>query len=126
MKRAVVTGASGFIGRHLVGALREAGWATTTVSRRSNSTNASHYVLGADPWEITSLITMLDALSPDVVFHMAGTMRAGFASDMYMTNTILAARLLDAVERSQKRPSVVLAGSAAEYGSVGCERMPVS
>ena len=126
MRRALVTGASGFIGRHLVAELRTSGWTVTTVSRAPHNMADAYQALGSGPWDVAALTTMLDAVAPDVVFHMAGSTHADLASDLYATNTLLTARMLDAVERSRQPPTVVLAGSAAEYGVVAADKMPVS
>jgi GDP-4-dehydro-6-deoxy-D-mannose reductase len=58
--KALVTGAGGFVGRHLVAALRVSGWRVLTASRRG-------------PADLTGdLLTIPLRASVDVVFHLAG------------------------------------------------------
>ena len=107
MRRAVVTGASGFLGRHLVAELRSSGWSTATVSRTPQKLTDADYALGAEPWGVAALTTMLDTLTPDVVFHMVGMVHADFVSDLFETNTLLTARLLDAANRRRVLPDPI-------------------
>jgi GDP-4-dehydro-6-deoxy-D-mannose reductase len=109
--KALVTGATGFIGRHLVAHLTRGGWEVTTV-RWSN---------GAD-----QLHQDVQQAAPDVVFHLAGLTRAAEAPAFYEANTVLPARLLDVIAHLRQAPVVVLAGSAAEYGRVPTGAVPVS
>jgi nucleoside-diphosphate-sugar epimerase len=135
MRRALVTGATGFIGRHLVAQLAAEGWAVTCVARgplrAAPSTPGSMMLeLGPAPWSVESLKQALEASGPEVVFHMAGTTRTASLADLYAVNTGLAATLFDAVEAHtgtpQPNPLIVLAGSAAEYGEVAPDALPVA
>lgn len=122
MTRALVTGASGFVGASLVVRLRALGWDLRVLGR---SKSAGPDALAAD-WEPSSLQAALDDYRPDVVFHLAGRTQAGSASDFFAANVLTAAQLLDALEPLPSRPVVVLAGSAAEYGYVPQTSLPVS
>jgi len=59
--KALVTGASGFVGRHLAAALRDAGWRVLTSDRRGPAD------LSGDLLRVP-----LRGVSVDVVFHLAG------------------------------------------------------
>jgi nucleoside-diphosphate-sugar epimerase len=135
MKRALVTGATGFLGRHLVAQLAAEGWAVTCVARSAvrtvPSTPGSRTLeLGPAPWSVESLKQALEASAAEVVFHMAGTARAASLADLYAVNAGLAATLFDAVEAgartAQLKPLIVLAGSSAEYGEVAYDALPVA
>ena len=135
MRRALVTGATGFIGRHLVAQLAAEGWAVTCVARRPlcaapSSPGSMTLELGPAPWSVESLKQALEVSGAEVVFHMAGTTRTASLADLYAINTGLAATLFDAVEaharRLQLKPLIVLAGSAAEYGEVAPDALPVA
>ena len=135
MRRALVTGATGFIGRHLVAQLAAEGWAVTCVLRSPlcpvpSIPGSTTLELGPAPWSVESLKQALEASGAEVVFHMAGTTRTASPADLYAINTGLAATLFDAVEAHartpQLKPLIVLAGSAAEYGEVAPDALPVA
>jgi GDP-4-dehydro-6-deoxy-D-mannose reductase len=84
--KAVVTGASGFVGRHLRDALREAGWRVATLDR---SGPADH---------VGDLRTMpLRGIRADVVFHLAAFSNPSASLDqsaeVYASNAAATARL---------------------------------
>ncbi|HEX7900622.1 MAG TPA: NAD-dependent epimerase/dehydratase family protein [Planctomycetota bacterium] len=84
--KAVVTGASGFVGRHLRDALRDAGWRVATLDR---SGPADH---------VGDLRTMpLRGIRADVVFHLAAfanpSASVDAAADVYASNAAATARL---------------------------------
>lgn len=105
MTSALVTGATGFVGRHLVQELRDAGWRVHTTSR-------------SGPADLTGdLLTVpLPRTSYDVVFHLAGFSspqasvdHAGAAFDQ---NTATTARLA----RGLRAGRFILASSCQVYG----------
>jgi GDP-4-dehydro-6-deoxy-D-mannose reductase len=127
MRRALVTGATGFIGRNVVARLEEEGWTVAgAVRSRPAATTFCALDLGPSPWGPEAFEYAFAEFAPDVVFHMAGVTQAASAADFYKSNTVLVASLLQAVQDSARRPAVVLAGSAAEYGLVGAAHLPVS
>jgi UDP-glucuronate 4-epimerase len=128
--RALVTGAAGFIGGHLVEALSDAGWNVTAVdsftpyydvaqkranwkavTRRPNVVAVDQDLLVAD---LTSLLGDID-----VVFHQAGQpgVRASWDEfDSYVAaNVRLTQRLLEAA-REWKLRRFVFASSSSIYG----------
>jgi GDP-4-dehydro-6-deoxy-D-mannose reductase len=127
MRRALVTGATGFVGRHVVARLEEEGWTVARAVRcRPATTTVCPLDLGPGPWGPEAFKYAFTEFAPDVVFHMAGITQAVSPADFYTSNTVLAASLLQAVQDSARQPAIVLAGSAAEYGLVPAARLPVS
>lgn len=109
--RAVVTGAAGFVGTHLVAALRARGWQVAGTDRRPGAGHRADLV-AAD----------LDGLvrGADVVFHLAGraSARASWRDDFdaYLHDNVRATqRLLEACHASRVG-RVVLASSSSVYG----------
>lgn len=101
---ALVTGASGFVGRYLVEALREAGWRVTTLDRRPPADRVGD--LAAMP---------LRNLSADVVFHLAGFANPAASVDAaieaFEANATATARLV----RDARAKRFVLASSCQVY-----------
>jgi GDP-4-dehydro-6-deoxy-D-mannose reductase len=118
----VVTGASGFLGRHLIDALGT-GCPVFCIGRRR--IEASTF-LAADLCDPASIARALDQTRPDLVFHLAGRTPPAGAPDLYRTNTLGTVALLDGLQRLERPVRVVLAGSAAEYGLVPVGRLPVA
>ncbi len=103
--KALVTGASGFVGRHLVAALRGAGWGVTTLDRTPPADIVGD--LGTVP---------LRRARVDVVFHLAGFANPAAsltaAWDAFQANARGTARLV----RETRADRFVLASSCQVYG----------
>lgn len=114
---AVVTGASGFIGRNLVARLSDEGHEVRCVTRPGG---------GAAPAGFAS--TPLDLLNPaavrtsgafadaDVVFHLAGATRARSAAAFAAANVVPTRNLLDGLVAGGLRPRFVYVSSQAAAG----------
>ncbi|MDA8248270.1 MAG: NAD-dependent epimerase/dehydratase family protein [Rhodospirillales bacterium] len=127
LRRALVTGANGFLGRRVVARLETEGWTVTRAVRAAPTpVPPGTIVLGPGPWTTDALAAALASTAPDVVFHLAGSAWATSVAALYETNLLLAARLLDVAVARTPSPAVVLIGSAAEYGFVPEDRQPVT
>lgn len=103
--KALVTGAAGFVGGHLVRSLREAGWRVLTSDRRGSSD------LPGD------LLTLpLRSVSVDVVFHLAGFANPAASVEdpaaAYAGNAAATARVV----REVRAGRFVIASTAHVYG----------
>ncbi len=95
MRRVVVTGAKGFVGKHLCGALRQ----------RKDLEIVEHDL--GDPRS-----ALEDALlTSDAVFHLAGVNRPERAEDFATGNAGFTGELLHLLETARKSPKVVLSSS---------------
>jgi nucleoside-diphosphate-sugar epimerase len=117
--RALVTGASGFVGRNLVAHLRRSNVDTFATSRFMRQSIAGEIWLHlSDATNGEEVHKLIVATAPDVIFHLAGVSSAPTPMEVYATNAVFAAHLFDACGALSFRPVVVVAGSAAEYGPV--------
>jgi nucleoside-diphosphate-sugar epimerase len=119
--RALVTGATGFIGAHLVDRLTSLGAKVHAVSRRPVESTA-----GGPTWHVADLAdaestrTLVDSVRPDVAFHLASAVTG--ARDVRLVHATMAGNLasavnlLTAVTDVTPDTSVVLAGSVEEPG----------
>ena len=125
MRSALVTGGQGFIGRRLVKALRRRGVNVRTLGRRQSvDTDTTHIVLEEASWDSAALDRVFENAAPDCIFHLAGKAR-GTPAELTNANLDLIQGLLRALRRTSLRPRLVVAGSAAEYGSAIKDGEPI-
>lgn len=75
--------------------------------------------------EYVQVADLLRRVRPDLVFHLAG-IQQGEVRDIYRTNIMGTVHLLEAVRQECHSARVLLVGSAAEYGFVGKDELPVT
>ncbi len=117
--RALVTGASGFVGHFLVGALRRQGDEVLACGGPHDDRSDFFPIDLGDP---DSLRAALEAARPNVIFHLAAqtfvpdSLRSPIES--FETNALGSARLAEAVRAYAADPSprIVFASSAEVYG----------
>jgi GDP-4-dehydro-6-deoxy-D-mannose reductase len=122
IQRAIVTGAEGFLGLHLVRDLQQQGVCVTGLARRP-APNAPYVAMGDAPWSPTRLARIIERAEPDVIFHLVGG-AAGSQAELERLNVGVAASLMRALQRVQARPLLVCCGSAAEYGAAITDGVP--
>ncbi|NGX51194.1 MAG: GDP-6-deoxy-D-mannose reductase [Chlamydiae bacterium] len=122
--QALVTGASGFTGRHLVEFLLSQGCTVHTLGRQKVP-GAEHHPLSLDLPSIQSIITKI---RPDYLFHLAGCVTSTSLSEIFNVNVIFAAHLLEALDLAglSDHTRILIVGSAAEYGTVSEQSLPIS
>ncbi|HEY8313217.1 MAG TPA: GDP-mannose 4,6-dehydratase [Candidatus Baltobacteraceae bacterium] len=127
--RALVTGASGFVGQYLTSALGEAGYDV-------HSAGGPHDdgMPAIDLADVATMHAALELARPDVVFHLAAQtfVPDAIASPLatYDTNVLGTARLLDALRAYRNRtgvnPRLLFTSSAEVYGAQEPEAFPLT
>jgi nucleoside-diphosphate-sugar epimerase len=115
MRLAAVTGATGFIGRHTVAALRRRGWEVRALVRRHPADLLSPYhrlelVLG-DLEDEAALERLVDGAQ--AIIHLAGLVKALRPEDFYAVNEGGTERLLRAAARRNPAAALVHVSSLA-------------
>ncbi len=121
---AVVFGAEGFIGSHLVPYLEQAGFATTAVSQHPiparRRVPTARYASGCDVTDARRVGAVLRSARPDLVFHLAAMSSPTFSWKepwtTMQTNVLGTVNVLEAVRAHAPRARVFVACSSAEYG----------
>jgi GDPmannose 4,6-dehydratase len=131
MKKALITGISGFVGPYLAKRLLNSGWEVHGLLRRTSTPTipdrvahlgigASVRMLDGDLTDLTSLLDTLDVSKPDAIFHLAAQsfVPRSFVNPLetLRVNTLGTANLLEAVRIKNLDCKVVFAGSSEEYG----------
>lgn len=117
LKRVFITGASGFVGQHIVQVGLHKGTELHLLSRSGNAVEGCHVWRG-DLTEAEGIHRILGEIRPDGVIHLAASGVAyGTISgaDVIQVNAVSVATLFDALIAHRLSPTVVLAGSGFEY-----------
>jgi nucleoside-diphosphate-sugar epimerase len=100
-QKALVTGASGFIGRHLCRRLEQTGVEVHAISRnrQTTSTNAVQWWQG-DMGDATTAQRLFSAIEPDTAFHLAshvtGSRDLAIVAPTFHSNLLSTVNLLTA------------------------------
>ncbi|MBN2569753.1 MAG: NAD-dependent epimerase/dehydratase family protein [Deltaproteobacteria bacterium] len=128
MAVALITGAAGFCGRHLIRRLRrETGIKIYGVDIKDECPEglALEGYISADLLDDSLASNIIGEISPDLVFHLVGT-KQGSPSDINDINLSCGIRLLEAIRDRLPRARTLVVGSAAEYGHQLPEAMPLT
>lgn len=118
----LVTGASGFVGSHLLDYLRHNTSSTCYGLSRQHPDDA--HMTCCDMADDMRVAETMRLLKPSMIFHMAGSFSNDFVTD-FQNNVLAARHLLDAVAAAELPARILLMGSAAEYGDLSREQNPV-
>lgn len=112
--RVVLTGASGFIGCHLLASLAADRVPTLAIARRTPRVTSDVRWLETDLADRTVVARALAAFRPSLIFHLAGPSRDGEdAVDAAFAST---AGLLETAAGLKRKPHFVLVSSSSVYG----------
>jgi len=113
--KALITGISGFIGDHLASYLVSQGWQVSGFDRRAGSANRNVYV--GDLMDRGALKIALKKCQPNVIFHLAGSIKSEHPEVLYESNLLGTLALFEGLLDVNQCPTVVLAGTGAVYGA---------
>lgn len=130
LRTVLVTGAYGFVGRHVTRGLKRDGWRIVGLGHGS-WTREEWQLWGIDEWHVTdvTLETLITyASKPDVIVHCAGSGSVGFSTthpyqDFLRTVTTTLA-VLEFARMYAPQAQVVYPSSAGVYGEV--QKLPIS
>ncbi len=135
--RALVTGASGFVGRHLVHHLSEGGAEVAALVPPGESRERlfpetvvkREALFECDLLDADRLVSAVRSAKPDAVYHLAAFSNPqGSLSQARLTletNILGTENVLQAVRATGLKPRVLLVGSAQQYGDVSESEQPI-
>lgn len=115
MPVALVTGANGFLGSHVCRELENCGIDVVALNRSADHASRRSIVL-PQPLTRENVGEVVRRVKVSTIYHLAGTSRSDDLQALYQANVLFAAYLLEAALSCETPPTVVLPGSAAEYG----------
>ncbi len=114
--RTLITGAAGFLGRHLLSQLNRLGWDVTGTARQA----ASSQILSCDITDGARVVEIVSHISPEVIFHLAALTPAASpnakADDYLRVNGGGTLALFEAARKFVPGARIVLVTSSAMYG----------
>ncbi|MFF1478992.1 NAD-dependent epimerase/dehydratase family protein [Streptomyces sp. NPDC058301] len=115
MRRVVVLGGSGFLGRHICRALAASHWDVVCVGRRPHGAGAVRSVRAdLGDADAGALAALLARERPAVVVNAAGAVWGATDAQMTELNAVLVERLIDVAGALPVRPRLVQIGSLHE------------
>lgn len=121
-KKVLITGVNGFLGRALWQYLKRQKTGLRVYGLDKTAGGGARNIVVCDLSEENKLRSILVAIRPDFIFHMAGGRMAG-RKQLFASNCGSTQCLLDTLQGIRDfRPRVIIPGSAAEYGSMPQEK----
>lgn len=131
MKKALIIGGAGFVGKHLARQLHEDGLAVAVTKLPFENPDLPFAeVYDLDILDAQATAELLGRTQPDRVFHLAAQASAALSwKKPAMTvdiNIKGAVNVLEALRTLEKKPRVLLIGSSEEYGKVTEAECPIA
>ena len=123
----LITGAAGFAGGYMASCLQdlEADMIIVGVDLHSPTDNPCERFYTLDLSDSNSVAEMIKKERPDWIIHLAGIFGSENIPLTYQVNVLSTVALLESVRQYVPQSVFLAAGSAAEYGRVGSEKMPI-
>jgi len=120
MRKALITGCSGFLGGHLAGYLVKKGYRVTGFTEEESYRSEDIRVVHCDILDREGVASLLKAERPEVIFHLAALASVGRSwkreRQTYEVNFLGTLHLIEALKIHCPEARLVLMGSAEVYG----------
>ncbi len=136
MKKALITGITGFVGSHLAEFLLSGGYEVYgTVRPRSSTENIQHLknkvkLVEIDIADAHSVLKAVGDIRPDFIFHLAAQTFVPSSwnapTETLSVNIMGTLNILEAVRKQDTETRIQIAGSSEEYGKVYREEVPIT
>lgn len=124
-KKILITGINGFVGRNFLSVLLEKSPNAEVYGIDRSFNNAEYFTpVECDLTQREKVKCVLSEISPDYIFHFAGTAYANDWDTLFSANVKSTLNLLESARELTSNPRIIIIGSAAEYGIV--EKIPVA
>ena len=125
-KVALVTGANGLMGTHLLSELVSRNIRAVTLGRQQVN-GFKHYQING-PLDINGIRLALKSEQPDYLFHLAGSFKAKNYQELLEVNAYYGKHILDCLLALgfENQTKIIWVGSASEYGQVKIDNLPIT
>ena len=125
MPRALVFAGSSFVGQHLCQLFRENSVEVIATARRPEASSRGEEILTCDLTSTESVRTAIEQTRPDWIIQCGAATASASPRDHYAVHVTGALNVLEAALEFVPDASIVLFGSAAEYGPIPPEDLPI-
>jgi GDP-4-dehydro-6-deoxy-D-mannose reductase len=129
MKKALIVGVAGFVGKYLADELNSAGWDVSGTRLPSESTCLDIPIHELDILDYEAIKDILAKIRPDCIFHLAAQSSVAISwkrpAQTVDVNIKGVVNLLEAVRGMSVPPKILLIGSGEEYGYILPEELPI-
>lgn len=134
MKKALITGITGFAGSHLAEYLLKKDYQVFGTTRGGNTKNIKEFkdkliLVKVDINDKDNINKTISDIKPEEIYHLAAQASIPVSwnspEDTMTTNAIGAIHLLEAIRKSNTNPLIHVAGSSEEYGLVKEDEVPI-
>ncbi len=122
MPTALVIAARSFIGRHICRALSDRGVRVVSTSRQPAAGSGD---IACDLTDPASIAAAIENSRPDWIVQCGAATASRDPRELYLTHAFGTLNLCEAVDQHAPEARVLLMGSAAEYGSLPVEWLPL-
>jgi len=123
-RRVLITGANGFIGGHLVAALNARGALISVIDRSPSSDTRCSMHFAGDLRDAAFVADAVNQANPEIIFHLAAfkerTSEIEAFAEAIAVNVMGSLNLFTAAKKLTALRSVVVIGTAEEYGRIPC------
>ncbi len=133
--KALIIGAAGFVGGHLINHLCSIGnletFATKLKTEKINNECISkENIYDLDICDDVQTKTVIDIIRPDYIFHLAAQSSVSLSwkepALTYNINVIGTINILEAIRKLELTTRILLIGSAEEYGKIERDELPIN